>query len=278
MSLKSLCFSCSLCVVTVVCGQNQRFRARFELGGMGGSSYYIGDLNPSRHFANSHLALGGILRYNLSTRASLRLTATYGRVSGDDAQSNDPDQINRNLSFASNLYEVALGVEVDWFRYRINDMRYPISPYFFYGIGYTRMNPKTSYNGSEVALQPLGTEGQGTALSASSKYRLHQVVIPLGIGVKVNLRERVALSVEYGIRKLFTDYLDDVSGNYVNAANLAAERGSVAAALSDRSLDGQASAGFNRGNPNNKDWYAFYGVMLTFKPLKRTVCYFNGSL
>jgi hypothetical protein len=252
----------------------QSFQARFELGPMIGGSYYIGDLNHAKHFIYSKPAFGVIFRYNLSTRASLRLTGTYGNVYGNDSDAKNEVQLNRNLSFKSKLYEIAFGVEIDLFKYRINDMKYPISPYFFYEIAYFRMNPMTSYNGNDIELQALGTEGQGTSLSDKRTYNLNQVSMPIGIGVKFNLKKRLAISIEYGIRKTFTDYLDDVSGNYVDTDILTAENGPLAGELSDPSLDGGNRTGFNRGNSSTKDWYSFYGLMITFKPFKYKICDF----
>lgn len=251
-------------------GFSQSYKASTEIGFYGGGSYYIGDINPGKHFVYSKPAFGLIYRYNLSTRHSFRATAFYGNVYGDDANATDMTQVNRNLSFRSKILELAVGYEIDLFKYRINDMKYPISPYFFYQIAYTRMNPVTDYNGNEIALQPLGTEGQGTAITNKRNYSLNQITIPLGIGLKVNIRKRLAVSFEYGIRKTFTDYLDDVSGDYVNADLIRAENGPLAADLSDRRID--PTDNMNRGNPNNKDWYSFYGVMITFKPFKRDIC------
>ncbi|MCB9224420.1 MAG: outer membrane beta-barrel protein [Crocinitomicaceae bacterium] len=255
----------------------QAFRARFELGVMGGEGYYIGDLNPTKHFVYSKPAFGAIFRYNLSTRASLRLTGTYGNVWADDAKASDQVQVNRNLNFRSKILEVAFGVEIDLFKYRINDMKYPISPYFFYELAYFRMNPMTSHNGSDIELRSLGTEGQGTSLSDKNPYNLNQVSMPIGIGVKFNLKKRLAMSIEYGIRKTFTDFLDDVSGNYVDSDILSAENGPLAAELANPSIDGVNRTGYNRGNSNTKDWYAFYGIMLTFKPFKYKVCDFQAN-
>ena len=173
--------------------QSRSFRARFEMGFMGGGSYYIGDLSNNKHFSRSKPACGVIVRYNLSTRASLRFTGSYGSVWGNDAKSNNAAEVNRNLNFKSKLWEVAAGVEIDMFKYRINDMNYPITPYFFYEIAYFRMDPITSYDGNDVELQPLGTEGQGTSLSDRKKYSLNQFSIPLGIGVKFNLPDGLFL-------------------------------------------------------------------------------------
>lgn len=248
----------------------QPYKTATEIGFYGGGSYYLGDLNQNQHFTNSRAAFGLVYRYNLSTRHSIRATAFYGTVYGDDVEAKTQALVNRNLNFQSNIFELAIGYEIDLFKYRITDMKYPISPYFFYQVAYMRMNPTTTYNGNTVALQPLGTEGQGTSLSTKRNYSLNQITVPLGIGVKVNLKKGLALSFEYGIRKTFTDYLDDVSKSYVNSEVLQTENGPLAAELSNRSLE--ESYGMNRGNPNNKDWYSFYGVMLTFKPFNRDVC------
>jgi hypothetical protein len=258
--------------------QSDRFRAAFEMGVMGGGSYYIGDLNPNVHFKYSDWAAGLIVRYNLSNRHSFRFTASYGNIYGDDSKSKDPFQVNRNLSFYSNIIEIAAGFELDLVKYRINDMKYPITPYFFYEIAYFRMNPKVKDEfGNEVLLQELGTEGQGTILNSKKQYGLNQISIPLGIGVKFNLKQRLAVSLEYGIRKTFTDYIDDVSGKYVNPIALQAIKGPLTAQLADPSLNQQSyfTEGMDRGNSHTKDWYSMYGLMITFKPWKRTTCHFQ---
>lgn len=261
-------------------GTCQGFKTAAEMGFYGGGSYYIGDINPNKHFVYSKPAFGAIFRYNLSTRYSLRFTAMYGNIYGADSKSSDEFQINRNLDFKSELLELGFGVELDLFKYRINDMKYPISPYFFYQIAYARINPKTEVNGNDVALQPLTTEGQGSGIVGTKKnqYSLNQLTIPLGIGLKFNLRARIAVSVEYGIRKTFTDYIDDVSRNYIDIDQLTSMNGPLSAELSDRSLNESSTsrAGSNRGNANNKDWYSFYGVMITFKPFKKDVCDMRG--
>lgn len=266
-------------VSTLSFSQSQSFKAAFEFGFMGGGSYYIGDLNQKTHFAYSKPAGGLIVRYNLSTRHSLRITASYGQVYGQDASAEQSYQQNRNLSFSSSIIELAVGFEIDLLKYRINDMKYPISPYFFYEIAYFRMNPVVkNESGDNISLQELGTEGQGTYLNSKKPYSLNQLSIPLGIGIKFNLRKRIAVSFEYGIRKTFTDYLDDVSGVYVNPTALAELKGPLAAELADPSINNQSAAtlGLNRGNSNTKDWYVMYGAMITFKPWRRDICRMQG--
>lgn len=251
-------------------GHTQSYKTSTEIGVYGGGSYYLGDLNLTRHFVDSKPAFGLIYRYNLSLRHSFRVTGFYGGVQASDANSNDPFQLNRNLSFKSKLIEIGVGYELCLGKYTINSMKYPISPYFFYQLAYTRINPTTDFDGNEVALQPLGTEGQGTSANNKRPYSLNQLTVPLGLGVKITLKKRWAVSFEYGIRKTFTDYLDDVSGNYVSSEILRTENGPLAATLANRSLNTETT--INRGNPNNKDWYVFYGIMLTFKPFQYNIC------
>ena len=266
------------CTILSSIGFSQGFKTSAEMGFFGGGSYYIGDINPYKHFVHSKIAYGGIFRYNLSTRHSLRFNVTYGNIYGEDSKSSDPYQIDRNLSFKTQVLEFAFGVEIDLFKYRINDMKYPISPYFFYQLAYTRINPKAELNGIDYALQPLATEGQGSGIpgTKNNRYKLNQFTVPLGIGLKFNLKKRIAISIEYGIRKTFTDYIDDVSGNYLGTDIVTATNGPLAAEFSDRSLSGGSKAGLNRGTSLNKDWYSFYGIMLTFKPFKKNVCDMRG--
>ena len=134
-------------------------------------------------------------------------------------------------------------------------------------------------NNPWVELQPLGTEGQGS-LSHPEKgdlYPLSQVVVPLGIGVKLSLGEKFSLIAEYGIRKTFTDYLDDVSGVYANPDELS----SLSADLADRTNYGElyqpegingTSYGLQRGNPTDKDWYSVFGFILTYQFINKSTC------
>lgn len=231
---------------------------------MAGGSYYIGDLNQYHHFRNSKLAFGVLYRYNINPRVALRANVTFGSVEGYDSDARNAVLKNRNLSFSSEIYEVATGVEFNYFPFQIGHPRYKASAYLLAEIGIFQMNPTTTVNGEVIELQSLGTEGQGTSLSSEGVYTKTQLCVPLGVGFKVSLGKKVSLGLEYGIRKTFTDYLDDVhSSRYVNPDDLAAINGPLAATLSNRSLDGSRYG--KRGNPTTKDWYAFFGGMITFR-------------
>jgi hypothetical protein len=98
-----------------ICFVSQGFKLLLSLVFCGGS-YYIGDLNPAKHFVYSKPAFGAIFRYNLTTRYSLRFTATYGNVYASDADADDPFMVQRNLSFKSDILELAFGVELESFQ------------------------------------------------------------------------------------------------------------------------------------------------------------------
>lgn len=244
--------------------QKQNFRSKSELGLMLGGSYYIGDLNQYNHFKNTHLAGGILYRYNVNSRLSLRANATFGSVEADDATSRNKILQNRNLSFSSKMYEVGAGLEFSYFPFQLGHPRYRGTAYLLTEIAIFHMNPVIEVNGDQIELQSLGTEGQGTRLSSKGNYSKTQLSIPIGVGCKFSLGKTISLSFEYGIRKTFTDYIDDVGGSrYVNRDELAAINGPLAASLSNRSLDGSIYG--RRGNPETKDWYIFFGGMITFK-------------
>lgn len=254
--------------------QSENFRSRSSFGPMIGGSYYIGDLNQFGHFKNTNLSGGLVYRYYVNSRLELRANFIYAHVDGADADSDIAIHQNRNLSFQSDIWELGGGLEFNYLNYKLGDMKYFFTPYMFIELGLARINPQAEFNGELIDLQPLGTEGQGSSLSDKDPYSLTQIVIPFGVGIKLNLTKRMAISLEYGMRKTFTDYLDDVGGNYVNSDALLLENGNIAAQLADRSL-GENRAYGPRGNSSTKDWYSTFGAMITFSLGKPGKCFYH---
>jgi hypothetical protein len=264
-----------LCLGSLANAQRQTKLSRSELGLMVGGSYYIGDLNPIKHFKNTHLAGGIIYRFNIHSRLVWRSNFFMGSVEGSDEDAKHDVIRNRNLSFQSKLYEIGSGVEFNYFPFQIGHSRYRGTAYLLAELALVHMNPTTEYNGDQVELQPLGTEGQGTSLSNKDNYSLNQLAIPLGVGARISIGRRASFGVEYGIRFLFTDYLDDVgSYRYTDPATLQAENGPIAAALSNRSLNGDRFG--RRGNTASRDWYTFFGATLTFRLGDPKNCHFQN--
>ncbi len=239
-----------------------------EFGLFLGGSYYLGDLNRNGHFNSFTKPAGGIIyRYNFNPRLSFKANMLFGTLFADDARSGVPAQEQRNLHFKSPLTELAGEIEFNFMNYVIGSHRTLFTPYVFVGIAGFKFNPKAQVDGNWFALQPLSTEGQETTFNGQKRYKLNQLAIPFGVGVKAWISSRVGLALEWGWRKTFTDYLDDVSTTYVDPVRLGVERGPVASYFSDTGT--MAGTGINvgkqRGDPSDKDWFSFAGVSLMFK-------------
>ena len=225
----------------------------------GGIANYPGDLQGRVTLDNAHFAGGIGLAYTISPRLVARTGFTMGFLSGSDLTNYNAIGVDyRNLNFETALKEFHLALEISI----LNMEEHSISPYFFGGAAVIHFNPYTrDANNNKVNLQPLGTEGQGIPdYPSKQKYNLTQLVIPFGGGLKFTLSDYVQVSVEIGMRKLFTDYLDDVSGNYADSTLLANYSGPVAVAFAYRGAELHGAppypaAGSQRGNPKNMDSY-----------------------
>lgn len=245
--------------VTPLQAQTKRRNFRqHEVGLFIGGAYYLGDLNPHKQFYMTQPAAGVFYRFTPNYRYAFRGGFNFGTIMGDDSQSDDPDQLQRNLNFKSNIIEANVIAEFNFLEYRISNDKHKFSPYIFLGLSVFHFQPRADYNGSWVDLQPLKTEGE------SKKYPLTQVSIPFGIGFKMNVSKQVGLGVEWGPRKTFTDHLDDVSGTYPDPSKVFGGH-SLAASLSDRSKHAGSNINEQRGNPGTKDWYYFFGLTLNIK-------------
>jgi hypothetical protein len=245
-----------------------------ELGLTGGATYYIGDLNPTKHYPK-HTALSGglVYRYNINDRYAIRLQGLYGRLEAYDLDSPDTLQQLRNLGFQSVLFEASVLLEINFFHYRALKNGTVWTPFVFVGLGYYHFNPTSVLNDTRYELQPLGTEGQGTSAGGEA-YSLNQMAIPFGAGFKFALTPRLDLQLEWGLRRTYTDHLDDVSGVYADNAVLLEEAGPLTALLADPTP--LRTTGFNtgrsRGDPNTRDWYQYTGMTLTFRLTSFTEC------
>lgn len=262
-----------LCAVLLT-AQNNCFYAQShwdqsrELGLNAGTSYYIGDLNPSKHFG-TRLQWGAGLTYreNISRRISIKGSFMVNRVVAYDADSDDAWQQNRNLHFRNDFMEGSAMVEINFWDYQIGtDDKF--TPYLTAGLAYYDMEPQAEYRGVWYDLQPLGTEGQGTS-EGTGFYSANGFALPFGAGFKLNVLKVMGISFEWSIRKTWTDYFDDVSGTYIDPALLLDEGGPLAVNLADQSLQRSGpngnNAGMQRGDPGRDDWYAFAYMSLNFR-------------
>lgn len=245
---------------------------KFEIGGMLGASNYNGDLARELVLKESHIAGGVFMRYNFGKYFSVRPAIQLGTISGSDK--NFKENKYRNLSFRSNISEISTVMEFNFRPFGATVRTENFSPYVLLGIAAFRFNPKAELNGDKFALRNLRTEGQ------SSGYKLLQMSIPFGMGLKWSVNNNLTLGFEFVYRKTFTDYLDDVSTTYPDLKEQTKTYGAVSAALSDRSTEVEgvttprSTVNDMRGDPGLKDWYVFsmFSFSYRFTPI---ICWPN---
>jgi hypothetical protein len=231
-----------------------------DIGVLAGGTYYLGDLNPQKQFLLTKPAYGGLIRFVFDDRWSARFNLMHGEVAGDDALSHANDL--RNLRFNSSITELSFTGEFNFLEYFTGSQIHYFSPYLFAGPAFFIFNPKAPYQGKMVALRDLHTEGQ---IADAKRYSLYSGAVIFGFGVKYSIKKRLGLGIEWGMRKTFTDYLDDVSTNYyIDFSNLTPGDIDAREMLSDPSATKHAP-GMQRGNSENNDWYSFAGITLTYR-------------
>ena len=240
-----------------------QYKPNQEFGILGGTGYYIGDMN-STHFNNLRVAGGITYRKNFDRRFTFKSSALYTNVYANDENSNEAIKVNRNLKFKSDIIELSGQIEFNFLPYETGNSLYNWTPFIFTGVSIFNYNPQAEgEDGQWYDLQELGTEGQGTtSFPNRKKYSLTQLSVPFGGGVKIGVSDNFNIIVEYGLRKTFTDYIDDLSTTYVG---IPSEFTNIAIELADQSIDGPQLAGIARGDETNKDWYSFSGITLSFR-------------
>ena len=183
----------------------------------------------------------------------------------------------RNLSFRTKISEFVLAAEIHplTFFKKADDETEPsrISPYVLAGVGFFSFKPQANLNGKWIDLQPLSTEGQGfTEYPDRKKYNLNQINFPLGVGLRYELSNTLNIRGEFVYRILTTDYLDDVSTQFIDPSvylnYFTGTKLNNAFLLNDRHYELDPShitnAGDIRGNPKNKDSYFSINVKIAY--------------
>lgn len=264
----------------------------WEMGLTVGPSNFLGDLGGTQgkgttflkdnNFPMTKLAFGAYLGYEYRHLIGLRLAVNFGRLEGDDAIIKGKGGLEearkiRNSNFRSKLTEAMLLVEVyptifleddpddTWLKFR---------PYAMIGAGVFKFNPQGQVPGTDrwVDLQPLSTEGQGFAEYPDRKpYKLTQFNVPMGFGAKYFLTENFHVGLEVLHRKTFTDYIDDVSTNYIDESlfdqYLGAQAGLAKIMANKSGANGNTrfAAGSKRGTPSNNDAYYSFNLKIGFR-------------
>lgn len=263
-------------------------RMRYEIFYGVGATNFLGELGGANRtgtnflrdfeFAMTRPLLNLGFRYMIKEQISTKAMLSYGWIRGNDATTTETYRNYRNLNFYSPLVEFAVQGEYHitkervGHRYNLRRVRgvkgIKLNTYFFAGIAGFWFNPKgKDQTGAWQSLQPIGTEGQNVS-PVREKYHRLQVAIPYGVGFKYGLDRKWSIGLEFGVRKTFTDYIDDVSTTYYDNDLIKAAGGDQAAFLADPSNGdnhGWTIGGQQRGDPKDKDAYMFMIVNLTYK-------------
>lgn len=246
---------------------NLEYVQKGEFGITAGLAHYFGDLNTRASISRPKPAVGAFFRKQFGNYVGVRLSAHYAQLGYSDIYSKNDYQKIRNLSFNTNIWEVAIQGDFNFFKFLPNDPDYSFTPYITLGVGVFTYDPYAYTNGQKEFLRPLGTEGQLIGYKGRKPYNTLALCIPLGVGIKYNLSEKFNFSIEVAHRFTGTDYLDDVSTTFIGAGNFTPL--STAALLQDRSveikpLNPLGVEGRQRGWSKQKDQYIIAEIGITY--------------
>jgi hypothetical protein len=190
---------------------------RSEIGFGIGTFNYTGDLVRTYDFKYSKPAGTVFYRSNLSKVVSFRAAITAGKI-GASEKPIDPFAVNRNASFDLFMVEASTVMEYHFLNWRETKRFVRFTPYLFVGLGL------------------FGLSGD---VEKTQEYSNVQGSIPFGAGIKYIYNPKWYISLEFGIRKTFFDYLDNISKGDPRDKN------------------------YQYGNPNDNDNYYFLGITLT---------------
>ena len=238
--------------------QNDRYFSTYIGTGRTG---YIGELTH-RPLVNglSHINIG--VEARLFTRIAARVQVTKYKIEGFDRDAADSSaNKQRNLAFTSKNWEVVLQGVYYFHKYGGKyHKRKLYEPYLAFGVGKTTYNPKTELDDITYNLRDYQTEGIA--------YDKSTYILPLNFGVKGKLNEFMSLTLDLGFRFTFSDYLDDVSQNFIQHPEP-----SISGSLADRSneipIANQEAfdnfiPGEKRGNDAKYDKYFIINLYLEF--------------
>ena len=235
-----------------------------EFGFNIGAGHYFGDLNTRAKINRPKLAAGMFFRKNFGNYIAMRLAANFAQLGYSDTYNTHNEVMRRrNLSFNTNVWELGLQGDFNFFRFMPGEPDFSFTPYLTLGVSAFSYDPYAYLKDEKYNLRELGTEGQGSAEYPDRKpYGTMALAIPFGMGVKYAVNDRINIGFEIVHRFTKTDYLDDVSRTYASATSFPPNPDgspSVAFLLQDRSYDTGTpigGKGIQRGNSQNKDQFA----------------------
>ena len=245
--------------------------AQGEVGLNLGAATYFGDLNTNCDLKHPKPAIGLYYLKEFNGYLGFKTMLNFIQVGYSDSYSTNVFQKRRNLSFDSNIWELAVMGEFNFLKYNPIDPDHSFTPFINFGIGVFTYNPYTYLNGQKYFLRSLGTEGQNVSYNGRKPYGTTALCFPIGEGIKFNLNRNLNVTLAVILRLTTTDYLDDVSTTYAginNFPSLPNGKPSPAQLLQDRSWETGATtigvAGRQRGWSSQKDQYVTTQISFSY--------------
>ena len=259
--------------------QTYEYVQKGEFGITAGFAHSFGDINTRAGINRPKPAVGAFFRKAFGNYVGLRISAHFLQLGYSDTYSKNDFQKTRNLSFNSNVWEIALQGDFNFFKFVPGDPYHSFTPYITLGVGAFTFDPYAYLNGKKEFLRPLGTEGQLIGYNGRKPYNTLAISIPLGVGIKYNINDRMNFSIEVAHRFTTTDYLDDVSTTYIGTSRFAPL--SSAGLLQDRSYEIDPDniigvEGRQRGWSKQRDQYIIAEIGLTYN-ISRYKCPTAGN-
>jgi len=263
--------------LSVMAQETFGYEQQGEFGVTAGGAHYFGDLNNRAAFNRPKPAFGVFYRKQFSNYISARISGHFAQLGYSDTYSKNEYQRLRNLSFNTNIYEIAVQGDFNFFKFTPSDPAHSFTPYVTLGVGVFNFDPYAYYNDRKIYLRPLGTEGQNLPSTGRKPYSTTALCVPFGAGIKYNLTQKINISFEVAHRFTFTDYIDDVSTTYVDPSlfpsgppdALGNPTRSDVQLMADRSYEVNNghnffTAGQQRGFAKQKDQYIIAEVGVSF--------------
>ena len=171
---------------------NSAFAQINEIGVFVGGSNFVGDVGKETFIDPNSLALGGLYKWNRSTRHAWRFSVMHSTLKIDDAKSNSSSRPERGLNIESTVTEFAAGLEFNFFEFDLHNLGTKITPYVHTGVGYFWYN--TSYYIEDT--------------KENKKKNGSSLAIPMVLGIKFNLTQNFVLGIESAARYTLTDDID----------------------------------------------------------------------
>jgi len=192
-----------------------------DVGFFGGAGTYFGDMTKIDFQKSVNPAYGSFIRFNFNPRYALRFNVLNGNIGAKGEFQSVP------WNFSKNVMDISLQFEFNYMKYIVGQKETPYSTYLFAGIGMqTFKYTVRGIEGSEITPD-----------------------IPFGLGFKVNLSKRWGLGIEGGLRKSFSDKLDNLDDplSYPKTSGTSIVQVKYTDLL------------------HNNDWTAYMGVHLVYK-------------